>query len=418
MVTTNHIGMRSGGVPAMGLTPKLRECAGLTVLVLLIFSILTLWVPDGWALWVFQGCIFALTSLIVVRYLLRPFELRGSIVLLPLGGIVCLGVLQIFTRQTVYAWETWISILAWAANFALVFLALQLFRVHQARQQLLRSIFYFGFVLSVAATTQLFTSPGKVFWLFPSGYSDYVMGPFVSRNLYAAFIELLLPIGLVYALTARGGRLIHAAMCSVMFASVVAGASRAGLLLISAEVLAVLLLARIRSVVTTRQAAVALGRFVLLAVGFVCLFGGAALWQRLQQPDPYAGRREMRYSSWDMVRERPWMGFGLGTWHTVYPRFAYYDDGTVTGHAHNDWAEWSADGGLPLLTLMMAVAILSLRPAVRSLWGIGTTALWLHSIVDSPLQNTALAGWFFLIVGAVAVGAQEDEDSGSKQHLR
>jgi O-antigen ligase len=383
---------------------QVRDRAALALLTLLCGSILLLWIPNRWPLGFLQAGVFTVTIFVIVRGMVGPSGFRGSLLLVPLGGVAGLGCLQIAARQTSDAWATRAAVLAWATNASLVFLALQLFADRKPRQRFLQSVFYFGFAVSVLAVTQLWTSPGKVFWLFPTGYADSVMGPFVSRNLYAAFIELLLPIGLVYA--ALGRRVWrHASMCGVMFASVVAGASRAGVVLISAEVVAVLLLTQVQKTRDSRGLAASVARIAIPCLVLIALLGGTKLWRRFQEEDPYGVRRQLLRSSLDMVYERPWTGFGLGTWSIVYPRFAYYDDGTVANHAHNDWAEWSAEGGLGCFAMMLALAVMTLRPAVRSVWGIGIVAVWLHCLVDYPLQNPVMACWFFLLAGVLAAAA-------------
>jgi O-antigen ligase len=55
-----------------------------------------------------------------------------------------------------------------------------------------------------------------------------------------------------------------------------------------------------------------------------------------------------------MAREKPWTGFGLGIWPTVYPANALYDDGTFVNEAHNDWLQWAVEGGVPLVAAMLA----------------------------------------------------------------
>src|SRR5262249_1346133 len=154
------------------------------------------------------------------------------------AGVLTVGALQLALRLSSYAAATWESLLAWTASAALVWLAAQWLAAEKRRRRLLRMLFYFGFAIAVLALVQLRTAQGKVFWLFPTGYSDFVMGPFVSRNLYSVFIELLLPIGLYYAVSGRRAWL-HWGMSGVMLASVVAGASRAGVLLCVAEVVSV-----------------------------------------------------------------------------------------------------------------------------------------------------------------------------------
>ena len=111
----------------------------------------------------------------------------------------------------------------------------------------------------------------------------------------------------------------------------------------------------------------------------------------------------MLRSSVQMVHDRPAMGFGLGTWSTAYPAYALYDDGSFVNQAHNDWAQWAVEGGLPLAAAMLIFALLLARLAWKSLWGFGLISLLLHSLVDYPMQQRpALAGWFFALAGVLA----------------
>jgi O-antigen ligase len=89
------------------------------------------------------------------------------------------------------------------------------------------------------------------------------------------------------------------------------------------------------------------------------------------------------------------------------PTYALYDDGTFVNQAHNDWAEWAVDGGLPLFLMFGAIAVLLLRPAFRSVWGIGLISVLAHCCVDFPLQQkAALAAWFFVFLGALAASSK------------
>jgi O-antigen ligase len=400
MAAARHPGLKREPRPeAAGSGTRKVLTAGL--LLLLCGGILTVWVPDRLPLGIFQAGVDLLAILAIVHILARRAQLRGSPLLFPLAGVLVLGAVQIGARLTSYPAATRASLLAWTTNTALVFLTARIFVGKRDRRRFLRLLFYFGFAVSIIALAQLWTSHGKVFWLFPTGYTDFVMGPFVSRNLYSAFIELLLPIGLFLALT--GGRpWAHAAMCGIMLASVIAGASRAGAVLTAAEVVAVLLVARAKGRVDTRGMVSVAARFAVGCAIFAALFGGTEIWHRLAERDPYGARREMLLASADMVRERPWSGFGLGTWAVQYPRFALYDEGTVTGHAHNDWVEWAAEGGVPLALLTVWIAALTVRGAVDSLWGIGVLAVWMHSLVDAPMQNPIIAAWVFLMAGLLA----------------
>ena len=137
------------------------------------------------------------------------------------------------------------------------------------------------------------------------------------------------------------------------------------------------------------------------------MVGWRVLLDRFQQPDPFVHRREMLLSSLAMAKERPWLGFGLGTFEKAYPAYATFDIGLTVNHAHNDWAEWLAEGGLPFLLMLASVAAWAVRPAIRSLWGIGLLSVFLHALVDYPMQRLGLAAWIFVMLGALA--AQERE---------
>ena len=103
-----------------------------------------------------------------------------------------------------------------------------------------------------------------------------------------------------------------------------------------------------------------------------------------------------------MIHSRPWIGFGLGTFRTVYPAFATVDFGAVAQHAHNDWAEWAADGGVPFSLLLLSIAIWNVRRTFRAVWGIGMVAVFVHAAVDFPLQRPVLELWLFALLGALA----------------
>src|ERR1035437_7359527 len=100
--------------------------------------------------------------------------------------------------------------------------------------------------------------------------------------------------------------------------------------------------------------------------------------------------------------ERPYMGFGLGNFQDAYPMCASVYFGAIVNHSHNDWAEWAADGRIPFLLLLLSIAIWGLRKAAGFPWGIGIFAVFVHSVVDFPLQDPLLALWLFALVGVLS----------------
>jgi len=350
-----------------------------------------------------QFAVFVSIAVWAASQLRRPSPVRGSLWLAPLCAAPLWGLLQLATHRTVYRWGTWNAVLNWTTWLALFFLALQLCQRSAARHWFLRFALYFGFGLSVLSTIQMFTSGGKIFWLFPSGYTDYVLGPFVYRNQYAAFLEMILPIALWEALRDRRRVFANCAMAAAMLASVVAAASRAGSVLMCVEVAAVLLLAWLLGIAPPGAVARAFVTFAVIAVLSTAVAGWQALRQRLWEPDPFAGRREFLESSLAMLHDRPAMGFGLGNWPRAYPHYALFDDGTYVNQAHNDWLQWAVEGGVPFLAILLTLVAMAAPAACRSIWGIGLLSVWVHCLVEYPLQQRpAIGAWFFVLLGVLA----------------
>ncbi len=369
---------------------------------LLAFGILTLWVAGLWALSAVQAGICLLGIAYLLGVLVRGFPLRAHPLLLPLAGAVLWGCLQLGAGRTLYGWATANAVQDWFIRLAAFFLGLQVYSTAVRRRRVLRAWVWFGFLLGVAAVLQKFTSPGRVFWLFETPAAGG-MGPFVYHNQFAAFIETLLPLALVAALTEREGRWWYPVMGGALFASVVAAASRAGVAMLAAESVAVFLLARRRRPVSRRGVlAVAASSLVLVAI-FIAAVGWEPLWRKFQREDQYGHRRDLLYSSLEMARDRPLTGFGLGTWSLAYPAYARFDDGRFDNQAHNDWVQWAAEGGLPFFALMALLAGLLVRPAVRSVWGVGLLAVLVHCLVDYHFQQRPAFGYYYFALAGLMV---------------
>jgi hypothetical protein len=378
-----------------------RPIAALAVL--LSYAILTIWIDQRWAWGLAQFAVFVSLAVWVAGQLRRPSPVRGSLWLAPLSAAPVWGLVQLATHRTVYRWGTWNAALNWATWLALFFLALQFFQRSAARHWFLRYALYFGAGLSVLSTVQMFTSGGKIFWLFPSGYTDLVLGPFVYRNQYAAFLEMILPIALWQALRDRRRAFASYAIAAAMLASVVAAGARAGSVLMCVEVAAALLVAWRRSMVPAGVVARGVVAFGAMAVLFAAIVSWQPLRQRLEEPDPYAQRREFLVSSLAMLHDRPGMGFGLGNWARAYPQYALFDDGYYVNQAHNDWAQWAVEGGVPFFAILLCLVAMAVPAAVRSVWGIGLVSVWVHCLVEYPLQQRPGVGaWFFLLLGVLA----------------
>jgi O-antigen ligase len=376
---------------------------------LFFFAILTLWVPAYWPVAVFQIGIFVLAAFAVWRARLSPPAFVWPIV--PLLFALLWGVLQWLTGRTAYAFDTRLAILRWATFLSVFLIGITLFRENEVRNWFRAAILWFAFLIAALATVQTFTAGGKVFWLFDTPYADFVMGPILNRNHYAAFIEAVLPIALYLAIRRERDSLLYSGMAAVMYASVIASASRAGTLLATGEVVLVPVLLWVHGRAAGRSVATALLRMGLLFAVFTIVVGWESVWSRFWVPDPLAVRREPALSTLQMTAAHPLFGTGMGTWATVYPRYAMIDVGLFANQAHDDWLQWTAEGGFPLGVMLATLFFWSLRPAFRSVWGLGVVAVFLHAIVDYPFSRPALGSWAILILSMLAFTGAESQDS-------
>jgi O-antigen ligase len=367
------------------------------------FGILTLWVPARWALSFFQVALFILAAVRIVqrRSLTLPFP--GWMI----AAAAAWGVLQVAAGWSVDSVTTLDAVLSWLTDLAAFLLAADLYRNRGRRERFLRSALIFTSILAVVSIFTFLTSPaGKVFWFFDSGSESQTLGPFVYHNQYAAFVEAVLPLAILGMMNDRRRWLLHAVIVATLFGSVVTGGSRTGTILCLAEILVIPIIAFWRGTIDRNLLArVALGSLAAVAV-LTIVVGWEPLWKRLQEPHPYSLRKDLVLSSIAMVRDRPLTGFGLGTWPEAYPAYARFDDGTYVNQAHNDWIQWTAEGGVILMVLMLATAVWSVGPAVRTLWGVGVLSVWLHALIDYPMQQRpALAAFFFALLGTLAAAS-------------
>ncbi len=380
----------------------MRKFSAYTLLTLLFGSVLVMWSTYRWATAGLQIGAFCLAAIWAVSLARSQSNARFNIVLIPLCATVLWPLVQLALNHTVYRWQTWNFALYWGTNLAVFFAGLQTFDDEPLRKRFLDALLIFGTILSVISPLQLFTSNGKVFWLFPTEYVSDLLGPFVYRNQYAAFIEILLPVALWNGFAGGKNRVYYLLAAAVMYSSVIASASRMGFALSTLELFLVPVLLAVRGKVPARSFAMAGGVFAAIVLISVAAAGPETVWDRFHSKDIYAVRREFTESSLAMIRTRPLTGFGLGTWSTAYPGYALFDDGNFANQAHNDWAQWTVEGGLPFTAVMLWIALWSARRGFRTIWGLGPAVVFVHCFVDYPIQRIASAGILFALLSATS----------------
>jgi hypothetical protein len=361
-----------------------------------------MWSSSPWPTAVVQIAGFATAAFLLVFWMRGQTDLNVRRLLIPLGLMASWPLFQLSTGLTVYAWRTWQAALYWASCLTWFFIALQLCADARNAGRFLRILALSGYAIALAALLQHYTAPGRVFWIFTLPQGSTSMGPFLYANHYAAFLEIFLPLALYASLTDVQYQRWHIAGSALLYTSVVGAASRAGFAVATAAVLVTVAQLLARSIAAPRVTRRIFFRTAVVAAILIAAMGPAALIQKFSATDPYSTRREYLRSTVAMVRDHPLAGVGMGNWATVYPGYARFDDGAYVSQARNDWAQWTAEGGLPFLAFMVWFALGIFQGAHRTIWGYGLAAIYLHSWVDYLIERNAMAILFFAIAGAVA----------------
>lgn len=377
---------------------------GTSLFLTLVFATSTVFVREAWALQSFQIGVYA----ILASYLLTGIGRKSETVRtgwpswlvysLPLWGIV-----QLLVHTTSSSFETHQAVLKWAALAAVFFLSQSVAKRSRMRHYFLDA--YLGFALCMAALclTQLFTSQGRVLWIFATGYPD-VYATFPNQNNYVQFVELALPVALWQGIREGWSAWWYPLVGGLLYASAIGSASRAGAILCTAEVLTMLCIVLVRAWRSkgNRFSRTALLLLVMIPV-FAAVFTYAVGWQRLserfQTSTPDATRKAFLEAAIKMAEARPLTGFGLGTFPQVYQSYAVRDFPFYANHAHNDWAEFAADGGIPFLLLVLIPFAAAVPWSFRNPWALGLIAVMLHACVDYPYPRPAVSGWIFALLG-------------------
>jgi O-antigen ligase len=428
---------------------KLLDKAIVTgLLAAVVFTTLALGTVEAWSVAIFELMVVVLVLLWASKAIIeKRLEIRFTPAALPLGAFVLLGLAQSIaltgsagqtsslsmdveaTRGAVgVIFFLWVSFLI-AANF---------FDTHERLHTLASFLIIFGLALAVFALVQHFTWEGKMFWVRPTpSAGEGLGGPFVNRNHFAGYMEMLIPIPVALALSraARGeARLFYGFAAAIMGIAEVASLSRGGIVSLTAGMLFVAAASarlRHRAESTRPHQRFSFAGYPAL---FVVLIAGAivagifwvgadrGLAERLagSQGEPgAAGRPAVWSDTLKMFGANPILGVGLGAFETVYPIYGRGDGSLRIEFAHNDYLQVLSDsgavGGALALWFIIVVfrsfagGLKSRDPLVSGFAlgaGAGIFAILVHSLFDFNLQIPSNALLFLVLCAVVSsIGA-------------
>lgn len=308
-------------------------------------------------------------SLIAVR---REKEIHWPAIAWPILAFVVLSALQLVLGGTAYSFLTRVALMKFLACAIVFFLAVQSFRTRHDLRGLAWFLMGFGFVVAVFGIIQNYTSQNVLYWYRPLTGGGTPFGPYVNRNDFAGFIELIAPVGmclLVFRGIRREQQIFVGVLTLVPITALALTASRGGIVSLVCEILLIILVATFARAHRRRFQTLAASLFLIIALGAGAWLGAGKILGRFRssQLHEISGDRRttMLEGAWHIFRAHPFAGTGLGTLVSVYPRYETFYDGLVVNHVHNDYVELLAETGI-LGGIFGLVFLIMLFQAARS----------------------------------------------------
>lgn len=407
--------------------------------------------PLVWPLVLFVlGMMLAVKSLLLWKFNLDPaasvasfrleialisvFLVFNAVQILPLGDLSDLDRFGLPAGYTlsIAPTETILALITWLNAFLLAYLVLQFTRNEQRSIRFLTIIFWIvvihaalGFVLFHEFDDSTLFGPK---WT----YLGSMTGAFVNRNTFATFLASGAVVGTALILRDIRGlegnqkspmnfrSIIFKTLGLVLIIAVLFGTgSRMGFFVGIVGVLLTffLILPKQMSIGGASLKGVLVVTLCVMAMGLILWGYGNLTVERLGSIDRDADVRLALYQqTWTMIKDRPWTGFGGGTFELAFPLFHQSDVSVdlLWQKAHNSylgtWADYGVlFGSLPWLVLLLLVVKLALSfwqrrsPDYAAAVGIvvGIVAM-MHALVDFSLE---IHGYALLFIAVMATAA-------------
>lgn len=412
------------------------------IIALLVFAPLAFGSVEVWARSVVELAVFGLAGLRLVGYGFgrnTTAGLPGPVAVL-LALFAGWALVQLAAPTSLYPRGTRGALVLGSAYVALFALVVSTVRTESEIRRLTLALIVTGFGVALFAILQKYAWNGKIYWLRTVAAGGSPTGPFVNRNHFAGYMEMLIPLAVGYTVSEFAGapamgdtawrrfvdRLTHERsnrfvlllfMTLVMSASLVLSLSRAGIVsFIAALVLIGAVLGLGRTAKRWALLPVALAALLLISLAW---FGLGPLIDRyrtlMDLPDDRSmtGRVAVWKDAVKIAEDHPYMGSGPGTFGAVFPEYKTVPDPVFYEHAHNDYVQLLAETGtvgfgLGLGTLgflggfLLAGGRARRNPRARALLlgvATGMAAILIHGLSDFNFHIPANAALFAVLSG-------------------
>jgi len=412
------------------------------VMALLMFGPLAFGGVEPWAIFTIEAGAALLLLAWTLAAAISPLGLkvRLSPLLKPMLLFLGVGAAQLLFGRSAYSYNTAMEMRLLIAYGILAFLALQSLQRGSDYRTFGWTLAGFGFAVALFAVAQDFAGNGKLYWVREQR-EGVIYGPYVNHSHFAGLMEMLIPFALVMA----AGRMVHggkrtllAFAAAFMVGAVFMSRSLGGVVAIVCQAIAFILIAR-REHTSTRletRRVLAIVALAALTLGFLAwLDQGRSLDRILGMNDPkYSASTTSRVAiakdSLHMFTGRPVLGWGVGTFSLVYPKYQSFYSIFLVNHAHNDYLEALTETGLVGFAAVVWFIVLLYRTSLRKIadWSndpragirlaalVACTGILVHSLSDFNLHIPGNAALFFVLSWVATSGSGAPHPHSTQEH--
>ncbi len=392
----------------------------------LLFGPLAFGAVEPWSIFALETCAVLLLAVWAYRqWLNRELTVFNHPLYRPMAAFFAVVLLQWVAGTTAYRHVTYSHLLLYAAYGMLAFVVTQTLR-RSSQFELMAQVFtVYGAVVAAFAVLQGLAPNGKLYWIFTLQQGGYIYGPYVNHNHYAGLMEMLTPFPLVLAVThfTSGNRKIAVAgVAALMAGTIFLSGSRGGMVAFVAQIV-VLGVLMVRRREGSWKQPLMLGVFVAVVIVFLVWIGGNELTRRLmsihsETREEISGgvRLSIDRDCLRMFIKRPFLGWGLGAFPTVYPEFRSFYTTFFVNQAHNDYLQLLVETGVVGFSIAIWFLVVVFRRAASKLnnWTetasgaltvaalLGCVGILVHSLLDFNLQIPANAALFYVLCAIAA----------------
>jgi hypothetical protein len=390
----------------------------------LMYGVITFGAVEPWSLFGFQAMAAGLLALCTVQQLAAGAEFVLSPLYVPVAIFAAIAGAQLVLHRTAYAYMTRTAGLSYLAYAMILLVAVQMLRGEEDVKRLVGFLTVAGFLIAIFAVIQDLTSKGEIYWMVPVR-GGFIFGPYVNHNHYAGIMEMPAPFPLVLSMMEEltpPKRVLLAFAGVFMAGTIFLSLSRGGMTAFGFEM--VFLAAVLWWKNASRGSAAIFATACLLILMFLLWMGGKRLVERFvsfkTDDASYHTRVQIARDSVPMVKAHPLMGWGLGTFTTVYPKYRTFYSDLFINAAHNDYVEVLTETGALGFATVLGFLVVVYARAFRKLRGpgldltqaatlaalLGVTGILVHSFVDFNLQIPANAAMFYVVAAIAAASFQ------------